>query len=150
MILGCATQGAAGKPNGIYVMRHLQAESGTDPGLTAEGLSQAQRLAAWFGKANAPQAIYVSKYRRARDTAAPLAAKLGITPIVYDPGDEEALLRLLAAERETALVVGHSNTVPSIVERLGGTRPEDIAHDQFGDIWLVSGGSATKLHLEGK
>jgi hypothetical protein len=35
-------------------------------------------------------------------------------------------------------VVGHSNTVPDIVEQLGGARPEPIAHDRHGDIWRIT------------
>ena len=150
LAIGCASPGADDDAKHIYVMRHLQAETGEDPGLTAEGMAQARRLASWFEKANAPGTIFVSKYRRAQESAAPLAAKLGLTPVVYDPGDDEGLLRMLAAGEGTILVVGHSNTVPGIVERLGGARPADISHDQFGDIWLVYGGAATKLHLEEK
>ncbi len=58
-----------------------------NPGLTARGADQAERLGAWLA-AEPITAIVTSPLRRARETAAPLAAALGIEPIV-DPGVSE-------------------------------------------------------------
>ena len=41
------------------------------------------------------------------------------------------------------LIVGHSNTVPDIIEKLGGKRPADLTHEDFGDIWHISGPDKT-------
>jgi broad specificity phosphatase PhoE len=135
-----------------YVMRHLNTPQGaTDPDLTAEGRRMADLLPAWFA-GDPPAVIYVSSTKRAQQTAAPLAAALGITPKVYDPANTPALVQRVRAETGGAvLVVGHSNTVPDIVEQLGGTRPEPIVHDQFGDIWHIAPvtGSTLKLSLSG-
>ncbi len=148
-LASCATPSAVPGPNQVFVIRHLQADTGADPGLTAAGAAQAQALASWFRKSDAPRAIFVSRFRRTQDTAAPLAARLGIRPIVYDPANSDALVQSVKGERGNVLVVGHSNTVPDIVERLGGTRPAPIQHDQHGDIWRVSRtGRTEKLHLE--
>jgi broad specificity phosphatase PhoE len=122
----------------IYVMRHLEKEAGQDPGLSEEGRHRAERLADWFGR-NPPAAIYVSATRRARETAAPLAAKLHIVPKDYAPGDVAGVAAQAKAERGNVLIVGHSNTVPEIVAALGGAKPEPIPDDRFGDIWRVSG-----------
>jgi phosphohistidine phosphatase SixA len=128
------------KPTGpnYYVMRHLQKAQGQDPGLSAEGGRNAQLLADMLA-ADPPAAIYVSATRRARETAAPLAARLGLAPKEYDPSDTPTLLQEVLRETGTVLVVGHSNTVPDIVEGLGGARPPDIGEDQFGDIWHIGG-----------
>ena len=145
---GCATVRPEA-PRQIYVMRHLQAGAGQDPALTEEGSRQAQKLAGWFAAKAAPRAIYVSTLRRARDSAAPLAAKLGLGLKPYDPANTDALVAAVNAESGSVLVVGHSNTVPDIVERLGGVRPEPIQHDQHGDIWIVSGpGKVDRARLE--
>ncbi len=56
-----------------------------DPSLTAEGLAQAEAAAERLCAAGAGSGIariIVSPYRRALQTAAPLAARLGITPVV--------------------------------------------------------------------
>lgn len=146
---GCATPREEAAPRQVYVMRHLQAQTGQDPALTEEGTRKAKLLPGWFAGKAAPRAIYTSTLRRARETAAPLAQKLGLTPKLYDPADTDALIALVAAEPGSVLIVGHSNTVPDIVERLGGVRPEPIQHDQHGDIWIVSGpGKVERSKLE--
>jgi probable phosphoglycerate mutase len=54
-----------------------------DPGLAAAGRAQADRLAAYL--ADEPvDAVWTSPLRRARQTAAPLLAALGLTPVVAD------------------------------------------------------------------
>ena len=135
---GCAKVEADAPPE-VYVMRHLAAGTGTDPGLTEDGAADAERLSGWFARRKPPRTIFVSTYRRSRETAAPLAARLKVVPKVYDPSDSAALAASVLAEKGPVLVVGHSNTVPEIVERLGGARPGPIAHHQHGDIWRVSG-----------
>ena len=114
------------------------AEGATDPDLTTEGQRSAQLLADWFGS-DPPGAIFVSNTKRAQQTAAPLAARLGITPIIYDPRDTPGLIGEIMKEPPPVLIVGHSNTVPDIVEALGGTRPEPLTHEDFGDIWEIGG-----------
>jgi phosphohistidine phosphatase SixA len=122
-----------------YVMRHLHTPQGaTDPDLTQEGQRLARTLPAFF-ELDRPAAIYVSSTKRAQQTAAPLAQAIGIAPKIYDPADTPGLVARVKAEHGNVLIVGHSNTVPDIVEQLGGTRPEPIAHDQFADIWHISG-----------
>lgn len=134
-----------------YVMRHLETPRGvTDPDLTAQGSANARLLPAWFEN-DPPTAIFVSRLKRAQQTAAPLAQALGLTPQIYDPADTPALVQSVRAAGGTVLIVGHSNTVPDIVEQLGGTRPAPIAETEFGDIWHVTGinGATLKLSLSG-
>ena len=133
----------------FYVLRHLHTPEGErDPDLTAEGQRVAALLADWF-RGPRPAAIYVSHYRRTRQTAAPLAARLGLTPIVYDPADTPALVARVRAGPRPALIVGHSNTVPDIVAALGGTRPGPLVHEDFGDIWLIGpAGGTERLRIE--
>ena len=140
MLSGCATSAgqAAAEAPAIYVMRHLEKGEGADPGLSAAGAANAARLAAWFEGRAKPRAIYVSTTRRARETAAPLAARLGLTPKAYNPADTAALVAQVRAEPGSVLVVGHSNTVPDIVAALDGTRPEPIADADYGAIWMVA------------
>jgi probable phosphoglycerate mutase len=73
----------------LLLVRHAQpvrVEAGSvdgaaDPGQSAEGRGQAARLAAWLA-AEEPDALLTSPLRRARDTAAPLAATLDLEPEV--------------------------------------------------------------------
>ena len=137
-VAGCVSAPAPTGPV-WYVMRHLHTPAGErDPDLTAEGRRQAEMLAGMF-REERPRAIYVSSYKRTAQTAAPLAARLGLTPIVYDPADTPALVARVRAGPRPALIVGHSNTVPDIVERLGGARPAELGEDDYGSIWRISG-----------
>ena len=145
---GTATAETAPSP-AYYVMRHLDTPEGErDPDLTARGQRRATHLADWF-RTDRPAAIYVSDFRRTRQTAAPIAARLGLTAIVYDVRDTPGLIARVRAGPLPALVVGHSNTVPEIVEALGGTRPAPLVHADFGDIWTIGrDGTTQRLRVD--
>ena len=146
LLAACTSLRPAPQPS-IYVMRHLDTPAGVaDPDLTENGRATALRLARWFDRRDPPQVIYVSTTKRSRQTAEPLAARLRITPKTYNPADTPGLVAAVLAERGTVLVVGHSNTVPEIIERIGGQRPAPLHHPDFGDIWHVSGPARTTVH----
>ncbi|MGA9582530.1 MAG: phosphoglycerate mutase family protein [Allosphingosinicella sp.] len=146
-LAACATAAPEPAAPSWYVVRHLQKADGQDPALSAEGARNAERLASRFGD-NRPTAIYVSTTRRARETAAPLAARLGLTMKEYDPRDTPGLVARARAEPGTVLIVGHSNTVPEIVAQLGGARPADLAETDYGDIFRVRrDGSVERLRV---
>lgn len=139
LVAACATTPRTETPRpNYYVTRHLQKAPGQDPGLTEEGKANALRLADQLA-GDPPSVIYVSTTRRAAETAGPLAARLGLIPRTYNPSDTPGLIAAVTAEAGTVLIVGHSNTVPEIVERLGGARPADLADDAYGDVWHVFG-----------
>ncbi|MGW2716615.1 histidine phosphatase family protein [Streptomyces sp. NPDC001492] len=68
----------------LLLIRHGLPLAGVfDPGLAPEGTAQAEHLAAWLGHEDL-DALYVSPYRRARETAAPLERLTGMTATVLD------------------------------------------------------------------
>jgi broad specificity phosphatase PhoE len=148
VVASCATTPAPAPPP-TWVMRHLNTPAGErDPDLTTEGRRAAAALASWFREGR-PAAIFVSQFKRSGQSAAPLAARLGLTPIVYDPADTPGLVARVRATPGPVLIVGHSNTVPDIIEQLGGTRPAALVHEDFGDIWRVGpDGATTRLRID--
>jgi phosphohistidine phosphatase SixA len=150
LLAACATTSAAVQPQQpvYYVMRHLHTPAGErDPDLTAEGRAAAERLTAMLADQR-PAAIYVSGFKRTQQTAAPLATRLGLTPIVYDPADTPGLIARVRSGPWPVLIVGHSNTVPEIVAQLGGTRPAPLSHPDFGDVWRIDAqGQTTSLRV---
>ncbi len=143
MLASCATMGEPTPHPNIYVMRHLHTPEGaSDPDLTAEGFRYAEAVSRWFRR-DPPDVIYVSSTRRAQQTAAVLATRLKLTPKIYDARDTPGLLGDVMKEPGTVLIVGHSNTVPDIVAGLGGPRPGPLVHQDFGDVWHVSGPQRT-------
>lgn len=145
LILAClAAAPALAKDPPIYVTRHYDTPAGArDPDLLPPGKARAEALARWF-KGKKLKAIYVSDFKRTRQTAAPLATERGITPDVYDPRDTPAIVARARAAKAPVLIVGHSNTVPDIVQQLGGERPADLQHEDFGDVWTVRGGTSVR------
>jgi broad specificity phosphatase PhoE len=146
-LAGCATMPAQQQPI-YYVLRHLHTPEGQrDPDLTAQGQAAAQRLPALFANER-PAAIYVSQFKRSQQTAAALAARFGLTPIVYDSADTPALVARVRSGPWPVVIVGHSNTVPDIVQQLGGPRPAPLTHPDFGDVWRIGpDGATTRLHV---
>jgi broad specificity phosphatase PhoE len=135
-LAACTTAAQQPEP-AFYVMRHLQKGAGDDPGLTEQGRSCAARLAAELADSGIGT-IFASRTRRANETAAPLGNRLGVSPTAYDPRDTAGLLAAVRSHPGSVLVVGHSNTVPDIVEALGGARPDDLADDRYGEVWRVA------------
>lgn len=147
MLAGCAAAPPPAPVPNIHVMRHLNTPEGVrDPDLTAEGQSTAAALAQWLSR-DPPAVIFVSDTKRARQTAAPTAARFGVTPTVYNPADTPGLVAAVLAQRGTILVVGHSNTVPDIIAGLGGERPAPLVHEDFGDIWHIHGPARTTVRI---
>lgn len=148
-LAGCVTvdDNAGGEPL-YYVMRHLNTPEGQrDPDLLPEGAAAAQRVLELMTRQR-PAAIYVSTFKRTEQTAAAVAARWGLTPIVYNPADTPGLVARVRAGPWPVLIVGHSNTVPDIVEQLGGTRPAPLSHPDFGDLWRIEAdGTTTKLRI---
>ena len=64
-------------------VRREVVEGPADPELSVEGFAQAERLAQYLASESIA-AVYVSPLKRAVQTAAPLALRLGVTPVVVD------------------------------------------------------------------
>lgn len=139
-LAACATvEPETGSPS-YYVMRHLQKAEGPDPGLTEDGRRNSDALATMIADAP-PRAIYASTTRRARETAQPAAKKFGLPIREYDPADTPALIARVKAEKGPVLIVGHSNTVPAIVEGLGGSSIGEIGEKDYGTLFTLRRGS---------
>ena len=86
--------------------------------------------------------ILTTDYHRTRETAAPLAALLGVDVELYDPRALQEAAATLRREGGKVVVVGHSNTTPSLVGLLGGDPGAPIAeneHDRLYRVELPSG-----------
>lgn len=136
----------AGASATVYLVRHGETEGeGSGRALSAAGRARAEALAELLAGAGV-EAIYTTDLRRTRETAAPLAARLGLEPRLYDPDDLAGFAAQLRRAAGTLLVVGHSNTTPELVALLGGEPGAPIAedeHDRLYRLELPSG--ATEL-----
>ena len=121
-------EGTCGSTTMIEAIRHAEKDvsvSAADPPLSEAGEARAALLARMFGDAKTAghlDAIYVTSALRNRLTAAPLAARLGISETVVPGDDSRALARRVLHEHGggRVLIVGHADTVPQIVAALSG------------------------------
>jgi broad specificity phosphatase PhoE len=128
---------AAADPSIIYLVRHGEkAAEGKDPALTARGQARAGNIAAILSTSGVRH-IYSSTTQRTRQTAQPLASALGLEVQAYDPAQAAKVVAQVKAAGGTALVVGHSNTVPELVRLFGGTPGTDIGDDEFDRLYQL-------------
>lgn len=120
----------------VYLMRHAEKEdSHIDPELTRDGYRRADGLAQMLSNAGI-EAIYSTYYRRSVGTALPLARELSVPVQFYQAENADALLDTVQSQRLNALIIGHSNTVPDILARLGIDYPE-MSEQEYGDLFQL-------------
>jgi broad specificity phosphatase PhoE len=129
----------------VVIVRHAEKALGTidDPPLSPEGEQRSERLALIFGErtgAGHLDAIYVTDTRRTQQTAAPLAARLHLVPVVLPAADISGIAARLLQEHRggTVLFLGHSNTLPQLVRELSGKMIEPIPDEDYGEIYVLS------------
>ena len=125
----------------VFVVRHAERAGGmsAEAGISEAGRCRAETLARMLADAGV-KAIYVTEVARTQQTAEPLARKLGIRPEAIAAADIDGLVARLRARGPggSVLVVGHANTVPDIVKRLGGGAVPPIADDEFDRLFVAT------------
>jgi broad specificity phosphatase PhoE len=140
----------AADPAIIYLVRHGEKLAGDDPELSPAGQLRAQNIAATLKRAGIAR-IYSTDTRRTRETAQPLASALNLKTELYDGSKPEAMLAGLKSLRGAALVVAHSNTLPGLVNQLGGKGGAEINEatefDRLYQLVIERDGSVTTVLL---
>lgn len=138
--------GTAGSTT-VIVIRHAEKDvsvNAADPPLSEAGEARAALLARMFGDGKSVghvDAIYVSPGLRNRLTAAPLAARLGISVTVAKTDDPRGLARRVLREHGGGriLIVGHTDTVPQIVAALSGySNIPEIGAQEYGTMYIMA------------
>ena len=149
-LAGFATSATAqDEPTVIIVVRHGEKQTSDpanpDPPLSETGARRAQSLVQMAEEAGV-SVVYTTQFRRARETAQPLADKLKIPiiPMEVNGGNlnsyPSAMAKGILAKHagKTILVIGHTNTVPQTVEALGGKLPPAIEDaSEFDRLFVV-------------
>ena len=144
---------AAEPPRTVILVRHAERAGGmgADVEISEAGRRRAEALAKMLADAGVKR-IYTSEVARTQQTAEPLAKKLNIRPEVIPSKDIDGLVAKLrmGAPNGVVLVVGHSNTVPEIIGRLGGGAVPPIADSEYDLMFVViltGGNRATAVTL---
>jgi len=123
----------------VILIRHAERDNSAvlDPHLNDKGIARAKSLVHVMEQAEI-KAIYTSSYVRTKETANPLAAQHGITPVQID---EAAALKTNILENhsgKTVLVVGHSNTVPELIGLFGNIGVFTIGDNEFDNLFVLT------------
>lgn len=138
----------------IILLRHAETSgAGSNPPLSALGQERAYELARVLG--NVPlQAVYATNFLRTSQTAQPTATAKGLTMQLYDPFAPGPLADgiLDAYQGQAVLVLGHSNTIPALLNLLTGTNDfTQIPDTQYDNVYVVTVfkvGKATVVHMK--
>lgn len=130
-------------PTTVILVRHAERPPGADPDLNADGRARAESLAVSLARTGVA-AIFHTQYKRTQQTAQPLATQKGLTPMVLTATGPESLHtqavvdRIREFEGRTVVYVGHSNTVPGVIQRLGIVPPPAIADTEHSHLFIVT------------
>jgi 2,3-bisphosphoglycerate-dependent phosphoglycerate mutase len=137
--------------NTFYIVRHAEKETGidpqtmktfTDPPLTIAGQERALKLKEILGNKNVKN-IFSTNTLRTISTAKPLKELyLGMPIRIYNskPDSLDAFIQQLKTIRKgNVLVVGHSNTVDDIANKLCGKKvvPGDLKDNEYDNLFVV-------------
>jgi broad specificity phosphatase PhoE len=133
----------------VFIVRHAEraepvASPGTagmtstpaDPPLSAAGNERAARLAAMLRSAGIRH-IFSTEFIRTRQTAAPTAAALRLEVVAVPARDPEGAIAQVRRAKGNALIVGHSNTLPDLLKRLGIKDDITIADTEYDNLFVV-------------
>jgi broad specificity phosphatase PhoE len=132
----------------IFVVRHAERAdtpapggtammaSTTDPPLSVAGNERAARLAAMLRSADIRH-VFTTEFVRTRQTAAPLALAQRLEAVAIPSKDTEAVIARARQAKGNVLIVGHSNTVPDLLKRLGVKEAITIADTEFDNLFVV-------------
>ncbi len=123
----------------VFLVRHAEkANTSLDAPLTPDGIARAHTLATTLRDADITE-IHSSDYQRTRDTASPLAKLLSLPVQLYDPRELSPLVAMLTEKGGRHLVVGHSNTTPSLAKLLGGASGSAINEkEEFDRLYIIT------------
>lgn len=133
LLVGATAQAQVTK---IFIVRHADRNGNLDALKVPLGTNRAEELKRVLQHTGI-DSIYSTNTNRTRSTAQPLANLLGITTALYANSNQVIDTILKKHLNKEILVVGHSNTVDSLIKRCGCTGIGLIPDTQFDNLYLV-------------
>lgn len=135
----------------FVLVRHAEKskDDPRDPSLSEEGKLRAQKLALHLSPMHI-DAIYSTNYKRTITTAEPTAELKNLEVQVYDYSDSLLLDNFLKAHSGgTILISGHSNTTPTLVNKLmGKEKYSSLDEMEFDKLFIVTLAEIGKAKVE--
>ncbi|MBW7932779.1 MAG: histidine phosphatase family protein [Gemmatimonadaceae bacterium] len=139
-----SAQQGAGADKLVFIVRHAEKASETDPdpSLSEAGKARAAALAVALRDA-AITDVLVTPRKRTLETAADVISARQLTAHVVGFGANTTAHAaavadaVRAAKGNAVLVVGHSNTVTMIIAALGGPKLPELCDPQYAGLYIV-------------
>ena len=130
----------------IIFVRHAEkvAVQDDDPSLSVAGKRRVAELTRQLVDADVVagiDAIYATPFKRSQETVQPIADALSLPIRAYDAEDTNHVLKKILRKHKgkIILVVGHSNTLPTLIANLGASKKVPrIAEGEYDNIYIVS------------
>jgi phosphohistidine phosphatase SixA len=126
----------------FFIVRHAEKDTagGANADLNDIGRGRADILPKIFRKIHLKK-IYSTDRPRTKNTAKPLAASKKRPVEIYDAKQQKALLQQLLEQNKgnRILLVGHSNTVPQLINILRGNEEEkEFSESDYSRLYIVT------------
>jgi 2,3-bisphosphoglycerate-dependent phosphoglycerate mutase len=127
----------------FYIVRHAEkTDDSADPQLSQLGIERAVDLEKYLA-AKKLDTVFTSTFKRTILTGLTVSFPRGIPQLVIDQQNPQTLngfiqrLNKITGEKGI-LVVGHTNTVPAIVQGLCGQTIAPIAENDYDNIYIIT------------
>lgn len=125
-----------------FLIRHAEKDQkdpkDNDPHLSVEGMMRAKRWASYFEDQKI-DAIYISQYVRTKQTISLVAQQKDLAPISYRAHHLYSEDFLEKTKGKNILVVGHSNTIPQLANKLiGEEKYQDMDDFDHSTLFIVT------------
>ena len=133
---------SAAAQQAIFLVRHAEkieeSMQALDTPLSKTGRARARLLAETLKDAGIT-VIYASRAVRTQDTAAPLARALHLEVKIIDQDRPQPVVERLRSRhsKDVVLIVGHSDTLPDILNELGYAPRIKIRSSEYTNLFLV-------------
>ena len=130
------------KVSSFYFIRHAEKDTSNpadrDPDLVMEGVLRAARWSSIFNRIDF-DIIYSTDYKRTRNTALPIAEQKKLPLTFYSPNGFDSVDFVKNNFGKTVLIVGHSNTVPAMVNALIGEKQyKQIKEINYTNLYIIN------------
>ncbi|MGZ8558691.1 MAG: SixA phosphatase family protein [Chitinophagaceae bacterium] len=130
-----------------YIVRHAEKASangndammGKDPPLTEAGKLRAEALKEMV-KTKKIGYVFSTNTIRTRSTAEPVRAYFNLVTETYSPMPDSSFISRIKSLKKNTLIVGHSNTVDDIVNKLCGSIKitADLGDTEYNNLYIVT------------
>lgn len=124
----------------IYILRHTEKEDdiSENPPLSEAGKTRARYWKQVLANIDINQ-IYTTDLERNIQTAATLAENYHVKPEMYYPLSFDVVKFINEIKGQKVLIIGHSNTIPDMVNRLiGGSIYPPMSHTDYEKLFLIT------------